>query len=164
MFFGVIRPYCGSGWEGGESVTFREFKRARADHKPCWYVIDNRVCFFRQLLRVLHLKRGESNKKINAAIQEWINQTPGGRAKTTEVKDLFEPDRSYRYFDFECFDMEDFVNHMEERRQMKNGEIEEVEIVNNWMHYFDDITGIKKFIDTNFSDKERIVQILKEYK
>lgn len=35
LFFGVIRPDCGTGRDGSESITFQEFKHARECHKPC---------------------------------------------------------------------------------------------------------------------------------
>ena len=153
IFFGVIRPYCGSGRDGGESITFKEFKQARESHKPCWYVIDNRISHFHDLFHALQLKKDIGNEEANRVISVWLETLRKNEKKVPEVLDLFEPDRSRRFFDPECFAMEAFVNQLDIPRS---------EVVNNWMHYFDDIKDIKSFIDTNFSKMERIDEIVRE--
>ena len=61
--------------------------------------------------------------------------------------------RKRRYFDPECFAMQDFVNQKDVPRD---------EVVNNWMQDFDDITDIQRFLRCQFIDKNKIEQIIKE--
>ena len=49
--------------------------------------------------------------------------------------------------------MQDFVNQKDVPRD---------EVVNNWMQDFDDITDIHRFLRSQFSDKNKIEQIIKE--
>ena len=56
VFFGIVRPNCGSGQVGDYCVTFEEFKKARELNKPSWYVVDYRVTYAKELLHLLTLK------------------------------------------------------------------------------------------------------------
>ena len=153
VFLGIIRPYCGTGKSEDGSITFQEFQHARSCHKPSWFVIDSRVGHFRDLFFALKLKRSVGYDEMNRAMQCWVEQFCKDKNKKPGVLDLFEPDRTRRFFDPECFAMQDFVNQKDVPRD---------EVVNNWMQDFDDITDIHRFLRSQFSDKNKIEQIIKE--
>lgn len=154
LFFGIIRPDCGTGRVGQESVTFQEFKHARECHKPCWYVIDNRIKAYKNLLKNLVLREHPDTKdeELNQMITKYYDRQIRSRGKLPKVLDLFES-KDLRQFDPLCFEMEDFVNHKGMAKE---------EIVNNWMQYCDHELDIARFIQTNFGAKNFIEVILKE--
>ena len=153
VFLGIIRPYCGTGKSDEGSITFQEFQHARACHKPSWFVIDSRVGHFRDLFFALKLKQSVEHDELDNAIRSWVDLFFRDKNKAPGVLDLFEPDRKRRYFDPECFAMQDFVNQKDVPRD---------EVVNNWMQDFDDITDIQRFLRCQFIDKNKIEQIIKE--
>jgi len=53
LFFGIIRPYYGTGNVGDLNITFEEIKRAIALKKPYWFLVHRDVVFSRQLFRKL---------------------------------------------------------------------------------------------------------------
>lgn len=153
LFFGVIRPDCGTGRVEGESVTFQEFKHARLFHKPCWFVIDNRIKHYKELLKTLVLREYPDTKdnELNQTISTYYDKQVRNRKQLPKVLDVFET-KDLRKFDPLCFEMEDFVNH---KGMPKD------EIVNNWMQYCDHELDIAKFINKNFGDKSFIDGIIK---
>lgn len=153
VFFGVIRPFCGTGRSNEESITFKEFKHARSCHKPSWYVVDNRVKYFKDLFFALKLRRDCGRKDINEALEKWVEELREKGEDGPKILDLFCPDRSRRYFDPECFLMEDFVNQKDVPRDM---------VTNNWMQYVNNILDIKRYVETNFRNQERVMEIIKE--
>lgn len=155
LFFGIIRPDCGTGRDGSESITFQEFKHARECHKPCWYVIDNRIKTYKNLLKSLVLREHPDTKDedLNKAITSFYDNTIRQRKNLPRVLDLFET-KDLHQFDPLCFVMEDFVNHKGLPKE---------EITNNWMHYYDHELDIAKYIRTNFGDKVFIANVLKEF-
>lgn len=154
LFFGIIRPDCGTGRVEKESVTFQEFKHARECHKPSWYVIDNRIKVYKELLKTLVLREYPDTKdeEMNKAITLFFDKRTKAREKLPKVLDIFETN-DLRQFDPLCFKMEDFVNHKGMARE---------EITNNWMQYCNNLTEIIRFINTNFANKNFIENIIKE--
>lgn len=51
LFFGIIRPFYGTGIVGPFSITHQEFRKAVALKKPRWFVVHSHVTFARQLLK-----------------------------------------------------------------------------------------------------------------
>ncbi len=49
LFFGIIRPYCGTGNIGDKNITFEEMKKAIELQKPYWFVVHRDVTFARKL-------------------------------------------------------------------------------------------------------------------
>lgn len=49
LFFGIIRPYCGTGNIGEKNITFEEMKLAIELKKPYWFVVHGDVMFARKL-------------------------------------------------------------------------------------------------------------------
>jgi len=154
LFFGIIRPDCGTGRVGSESITFQEFKHARKCHKPCWYVIDSQIKSYKKLLKTLVLREfpDTRDEDLNFAISAYYDKQVRGRKQLPKVLDIFET-KDFRQFDPLCFEMEDFVN--------QKGMPKET-ITNNWMQYCDHELDIANFIHTNFGDRVFIEDILKE--
>lgn len=154
LFFGVIRPDCGTGRMGEKSITFNEFMHARECHKPCWFVIDNKIKVYKELLKTLVLKEhpNMSDDEMNKAIAAYYDKKIRSREKLPKVLDVFGT-KDLHKFDPLCFEMEDFVNHKGIPRE---------EVVNNWMQYCNSELEIATFIHTNFSDISYIENILKE--
>lgn len=154
LFFGIIRPDCGTGRVGNESITFQEFKHARKCHKPCWYVIDSQIKSYKKLLKTLVLREfpDTQDEDLNSAVSAYYDKQVRGRKQLPKVLDIFET-KDFRQFDPLCFEMEDFVN--------QKGMPKET-ITNNWMQYCDHELDIANFIHTNFGNRVFIEDILKE--
>lgn len=154
VFFGIIRPDCGTGRSDDECVTFQEFKYARELNKPCWYVIDSKIKIYKNLLKSLTLREYPDTKddSLNAAITSYYDRQIRGRKNLPRVLDIFES-RDLRQFDPICFKMEDFVNHKGMPKE---------EITNNWMQYCNNLLEIARYIKTNFEDQSFIDSIIKE--
>lgn len=153
LFFGIIRPSCGTGSSNNKSITFQEFERARELQKPSWFVIDNKVKWYKDLIRCFRMKRNPKtpHESLNSFIADFVKTAQDNRQKLPKVTDLFEPDES-RTFDPECLTMERFVNQLGVPRD---------EVTNNWMQYYNNLTDIELYISTNFGNKNFIDTILK---
>lgn len=155
VFLGIIRTDCGTGREGDSSITFDEFKHARELNKPCWFIIDNKVKYYKSLLRTLVLREHPTTKDedLYTFIASYYDRIIRNREKLPRVLDLYES-FDFRTFDPLCFDMEDFVNHKGTPKS---------EVTNNWMQYcnFDKPEEIFDFIDHNIGDKKFIDKIVK---
>ncbi|MBS1912934.1 MAG: DUF4062 domain-containing protein [Bacteroidetes bacterium] len=57
IFFGIIRPFYGSGKIGDRSITHEEFRAALQRPKPRWCMVHRDVTFARQLLKPYMFKR-----------------------------------------------------------------------------------------------------------
>lgn len=157
LFLGIVRPYTGSGREGGKSVTFREFETARKNHKPSWYIIDNRVKWTSDFCRQLELRdRPRKLTKILACLwRKFYYPLLEQHNPQSRLFDLFQPDRS-RSFSEACFEMERFVNQRGKYRP------EDGCVRNNWMQYCSSLSEMKTFIKTNFADYDMIDSIINE--
>lgn len=154
VFFGIIRPDCGTGRLDKECVTFQEFKYARELNKPCWYVIDNKIKTYKTLLKSLILREfpDTNDDDLNATITSYYDRQVRERKCLPRVLDIFES-KDLRQFDPVCFKMEDFVNHKGMPKE---------NITNNWMQYCNNLLEIARYIQTNFEDKDFIDSIIKE--
>lgn len=65
LFFGVIRPYCGTGNIGNKNITFEEMKLAIELKKPYWFVVHRDVTFARKLLNKIENFEPRFIKKNN---------------------------------------------------------------------------------------------------
>jgi len=59
LFFGIIRPYYGTGNIGNRNITFEEIKKAIRLKKPYWFLVHRDVVFARHLLKKIKLKSGD---------------------------------------------------------------------------------------------------------
>jgi hypothetical protein len=57
VFFGIVRPFYGSGRIGDRSITHEEFREAVRLRKPRWFLVHRDVTFARQLLKPYMFKR-----------------------------------------------------------------------------------------------------------
>ena len=65
MFFGIIRPFYGSGKVGARSIVHEEMLRAVRLSKPRWFVVHGHVAFARQLLRQYRFRdKGKRNPRF----------------------------------------------------------------------------------------------------
>lgn len=155
IFFGIIRPNCGTGRSNDKSITYQEFIHARECHKPAWYVIDSKVQHYKDLLRTLLLREcpNVKDEDFMLAIRTFYDKQIRERKRLPKVLDLYEPNREARLFDPECFEMERFVNQLDVPRE---------EVINNWMQYCDDLASVLRFIAVNFEDRLIVESIIKE--
>ena len=157
VFLGIIRTDCGTGREGDSSITFDEFKRARELGKPCWFIIDNKVKYFKTLLRTLILR--EHPIVTDEDLREFIASYYDRKVRNREEKqlprvlDLFNS-KDFRTVDPLCLEMEDFVNHKG---------IPKSEVKNNLMQYcnFDKPEEIFDFIDRNIGNIQFVDDIVR---
>lgn len=155
VFLGIIRTDCGTGREGESCITFDEFKRARELGKPCWFVIDNRIKYYKSLLRNLILREHSTvtDEDLRIFIASYYDKIIRSREDLPRVLELFES-KDLRFFDPLCFEMEDFVNHKG---------IPKSEVKNNWMQYcnFDNPEECFDFIDRNIGNTQFIDDIVR---
>lgn len=154
-FFGIIRTDCGTGRDDESCITFDEFKYARELGKPCWYIIDNRVKYYKNLLRTLMLKENPKTKDedLNEFISSYFDRKIRNREVLPRVLEIYES-KDIRSFDPLCFEMEDFVNHKG---------VPKSEVTNNWMQYcnFDKPDECFDFIDHNIGNTKFVADVIK---
>lgn len=154
-FFGIIRTDCGTGRAGDSSITFEEFKLARELNKPCWYIIDTKVKFYKGLLKTLVLNEHPTCKDedLRSFMVSYYDRKVRNREKLPRVLELYKSE-NIRAFDPLCFEMEDFVNHKG---------VPKSEVKNNWMQYcdFENPEESFNFIDRNFGNPQFVDDIIK---
>lgn len=154
-FFGIIRTDCGTGRAEDSSITFEEFKLARELNKPCWYIIDTKVKFYKSLLKALVLNEYPTCKDedLRSFIGSYYDRKVRNREKLPCVLELYKSE-NIRAFDPLCFEMEDFVNHKG---------VPKSEVKNNWMQYcdFENPEESFNFIDRNFGNSQFVDDIIK---
>lgn len=128
-FFGIIRPFYGSGIIGETSITHEEMKTAIALKKPRWFIAHRDIRVARELFKQY---RYHPDKSLNP---EFVY-------KPTKLLD-----------DIRVIDMYDdtILNN-----------INPAERIGHWTDEYYTIQDIKKVIHTQFSDKERILDIIKK--
>lgn len=155
VFLGIIRTDCGTGREGDSCITFDEFKYARKLGKPCWFIIDNKVKYYKYLLRNLNLREHPTTKDddLKGFIESYYDRKVRNREDLPRVLELYKS-KEHRIFDPLCFEMEDFVNHKGTPKS---------EVKNNWMQYcnFDKPQESFDFIDRNIGNKQFVDDIIK---
>lgn len=153
IFFGIVRPDCGSGQIGDYCITFQEFKKARELDKPSWYVVDYRVLYAKELFRILKYKNPNEGKgKLYAKLCSLI--THSSNKNDTRVLDLFES-RDLKEFDPLCLDMLDYVDKKDVKDYWSRK--------NHWRHEYHRLTDITYYITNQFGNQQRIMDVLKEY-
>ena len=94
VFLGIIRTDCGTGLEGESCITFKEFKYARELCKPCWFIIDNRIKYYKNLLRNLVLREHPITKDddLNKFIASYYDKKIKSREENQlpRVLDLYK--------------------------------------------------------------------------
>lgn len=152
LFLGIIRQNCGTGVSNSESITFKEFKRARECEKPCWYIIESKIENSKELLRSLEMREHPNThcKLFNWIVSFFYNITIRMRRRMPRVLDMFRSGRTHT-FDEECLKMEDFVNQKWKNR---------AEVTNNWMQYCNSWREMERFLYTNFADRSFIEKVL----
>lgn len=126
-FFGIIRPFYGSGIIGESSITHQEMKIAIAMKKPRWFIAHRDIRVARELFKQY---RYLPDKNLN----------PDFVYKPTKLLD-----------DIRVIDMynDTILN-----------DIDPAERIGHWTDEYFTIQDIKKVIHTQFSDKERILDII----
>lgn len=154
-FLGFIRTDCGTGREGDSCITFDEFKYARKLCKPCWFIIDNKVKYYKKLVRILELREKTltDDEEFNSFTASFYDRKVRSREKLPHVLEVYQS-KEIRTFDPLCFEMEDFVNHKG---------IPKSEVKNNWMQYcnFDKPEESFDFIDRNLGNTQFVDDIIK---
>jgi len=128
-FFGIIRPFYGSGVIGETSITHEEMKTAIALKKPRWFIAHRDIRVARELFKQY---RYLPDKSLN----------PDFVYKPTKLLD-----------DIRVIDMynDTILN-----------DIDPAERIGHWTEEYFTIQDIKKVIQTQFHDKNRILDIIKK--
>ena len=154
-FLGIIRTDCGTGRGGERCITFDEFKYARELGKPCWFIIDKKVKYFKELLKTLILREHPTatDKDLQDFLASYYDKKMRNRESLPRVLELYMS-KDLRAFDPLCFEMEDFVNHKG---------IPKSEVKNNWMQYcnFEKPEESFDFIECNLGNTEFVDNIIK---
>lgn len=126
-FFGIIRPFYGSGIIGATSITHEEMKTAIALKKPRWFIAHRDIRVARELFKQY---RYLPNKNLNPA---FVYQ-PTKLLDDIRVIDMYN---------------DTILNN-----------IKPAERIGHWTEEYFTMQDIKKVIQTQFHDKERILDII----
>lgn len=128
-FFGIIRPFYGSGVIGATSITHEEMKKAIELKKPRWFVAHRDIRVARTLLKQYRFNEDGSP---NAAFTY----------QSTKLMD-----------DIRLIDMyEDTIQN----------NIPPAERVGHWTDEYFDFNDIKKVLRTQFTHRDRIIDIIEK--
>ncbi len=131
IFFGIIRPFYGSGVIGDTSITHEEMKKAIELKKPRWFVAHRDIRVARTLLKQYRFNEDGS------------------------------PNAAFTYTSTKLMDDIRLIDMYEDTIQ-NNMPLEER--VGHWTDEFFDFNDIKKVIETQFTDKARIIDIIEKMK
>lgn len=126
-FFGIIRPFYGSGIIGATSITHEEMKTAIALKKPRWFIAHRDIRVARELFKQY---RYLPNKDLNPAF-------------------VYQPTK-----------LLDDVRVIDMYNDTILNDINPAERIGHWTEEYFTIQDIKKVIQTQFHDKERILDII----
>lgn len=126
-FFGIIRPFYGSGIIGETSITHDEMKTAIALKKPRWFIAHRDIRVARELFKQY---RYLPNKDLNPAF-------------------VYQPTK-----------LLDDVRVIDMYNDTILNDINPAERIGHWTEEYFTIQDIKKVIQTQFHDKERILDII----
>ena len=126
-FFGIIRPFYGSGIIGETSITHDEMKTAIALKKPRWFIAHRDIRVARELFKQY---RYLPNKDLNPAF-------------------VYQPTK-----------LLDDVRVIDMYNDTILNDINPAERIGHWTDEYFMMQDIKKVIQTQFHDKERILDII----
>lgn len=117
LFFGIIRPYCGTGNIGDKNITFEEMKKAIEMQKPYWFVVHRDVTFARKLCNKIRGFQPEMllrNNFIDYKSIEMYNMVVKDNQAITKRKgnwaqEFFKVDEIFTYIRTQFGDV-DFIN------------------------------------------------------
>ncbi len=114
LFFGIIRPYCGTGNIGEKNITFEEMRTAIELNKPYWFVVHRDVTFARRLSKQI---TGEIRKTsffdplsiemYNMVIKNDEKEIP--KRKGNWAQEFIKTDEIFTYIRTQFGDV-DFIN------------------------------------------------------
>ena len=126
-FFGIIRPFYGSGIIGETSITHEEMKTAIALKKPRWFIAHRDVRVARELFKQYR----------------------------------YLPDRSLNPdFVYQPTKLLDDIRVIDMYNDTILNDINPAERIGHWTDEYFMMQDIKKVIQTQFHDKERILDII----
>lgn len=119
LFFGIIRPYCGTGNIGDVNITFEEMKLAIELKKPYWFVVHHDVTFARKLCKKIEDFRPEmirSNNFFEYRSVEMYNMVIKDQEAITLrtgnwAQEFYRVDEILRYIQTQFQDIET-INHI----------------------------------------------------
>ena len=126
-FFGIIRPFYGSGIIGETSITHEEMKTAIALKKPRWFIAHRDIRVARELFKQY---RYLPNKDLNPAF-------------------IYQPTK-----------LLDDIRVIDMYNDTILNDIKPAERIGHWTEEYFTMQDIKKVIQTQFHDKERILDII----
>jgi len=128
-FFGILRPFYGSGIIGDTSITHEEMKLAIELKKPRWFIAHRDIRVARVILKQ-YMYNGDGTR--NTAFQ----YQPTSLLDDIRVIDMYN----------------DTIQN----------NIPPEERVGHWTEEYFELNDIKKVIQTQFSDKDRILGIIEK--
>jgi hypothetical protein len=140
VFLGIVRPFYGSGIIGERSITHEEMRLAVELNKPRWFLVHGHVTFARLLLKQF--------REFNQA-KPWVPDT---------VRKLLGCER-FRFCktavmdDIRVIDMYDDIIRSSQPAKQRTG---------NWAHEFYILSQALTYLQTVFSDQDRVRDIVQE--
>jgi hypothetical protein len=138
LFLGIIRPFYGSGNIGEQNSTAEEIRLVIEKKKPCWFLVHHNVIVMRKFLRQFKLR--DKTITISGIVDKF---------KSMDFVERFVIDKN---LDYRSVDVYDIVSR--DRVDIK-------ERKGNWVQPFYAPEEYMTFINTQFSDKNFIEEILK---
>ena len=130
-FFGILRPFYGSGIIGDTSITHEEMKLAINLKKPRWFIAHRDI----RVARVL--------------LNQYMFNDDGTRNND---------------FQYQSTKLLDDIRLIDLYNDTIQNDIPAEERVGHWTEEYFDLNDIKKVIQTQFSDQDRVLDIIEKIK
>ena len=138
LFLGIIRPFYGSGNIGEQNIIVEEIKLAVENEKPCWFLVHRDVIVMRRFLKQFKLK--DKATTLSGIVDKF---------KSLDCVEKFICDKN---LDYRCVDVYNIVSRDSVDVKERKG---------NWVQPYYAPEEYMTFINTQFSDKNFIEEILK---
>jgi len=130
-FFGILRPFYGSGIIGDTSITHEEMKLAINLKKPRWFIAHRDIRVARVLLKQ-YMFKGDGTRNND--------------------------------FQYQSTKLLDDIRLIALYNDTIQNDIPAEERVGHWTEEYFDLDDIKKVIQTQFSDQDRVLDIIEKMK
>lgn len=130
-FFGILRPFYGSGIIGDTSITHEEMKLAINLKKPRWFIAHRDIRVARVLLKQ-YMFNGDGTRNND--------------------------------FQYQSTKLLDDIRLIDLYNDTIQSDIPAEERVGHWTEEYFDLDDIKKVIQTQFSDQDRVLDIIEKMK
>lgn len=142
VFLGIVRPFYGSGKVGERSITHEEMRLSIQLNKPRWFLVHSHVTFARSLLKQFR-QFNQPKAWVPDSLLNLLGCSRFCFQKTSVMDDL------------RVIDMYEDVIRADQPIVKRTG---------NWAQEFYTLSQTLPYLQTVFSDRDRVRQIAQEMK